>query len=237
MTCAMYYGLQWVSVCCSVLQCVAVCCRVLQCVAVCCSVLQCAAVCCSVLQCVALCCSVLQCVAVCCSVLQCVACVLDSRSFAFILHQHLQARRELKHSCATWFFIRDRTFSHGTRLIHTCYGSIICDMINSSVTRLIDLWLASFILEKLRFLGMSSNFSGICHLAYVTYGWKCDMTSSYEGVTWKNLYSGSFQSGIQKQSTHVIFESFLFGPIEFESESGKSTKRSLVCFGHTSFVS
>ena len=54
---------QYVAVCCSVLQCVAVCCSVLQCVAVCCSVLQCVAVCCSVLQCVAMCCSVLRCVA------------------------------------------------------------------------------------------------------------------------------------------------------------------------------
>ena len=62
--------LQWVAVCCNVLQCVctnfgthvvsiaymfriSVCCSVLQCVAVCCSVLQCVAVCCSALQCVA----------------------------------------------------------------------------------------------------------------------------------------------------------------------------------------
>jgi len=67
--------LQYVAVCCSVLQCVAVCrsrrpttciydapgytylCREMQCVAVCCSVLQCVAVCCSVLQCVAVCCT------------------------------------------------------------------------------------------------------------------------------------------------------------------------------------
>jgi len=47
--------LQYVAVCCSVLQCVAVCCSVLQCVAVCCSVLQRAAVYCSVIQCVAVC--------------------------------------------------------------------------------------------------------------------------------------------------------------------------------------
>jgi len=79
--------LQYVAVCCSVLecdtvhcnvlQCIAVCCGVLQCdvmcCSVCCSVLQCVAVCCGVLQCDVMCCSVLQCVAVCCSVLQCVA--------------------------------------------------------------------------------------------------------------------------------------------------------------------
>ena len=65
--------MQYVAVCCSVLQCAAVCCSVLQCVAVCCSVLQCVAECCSVLQCVAVCCSVLQCVALCCTVLQCIA--------------------------------------------------------------------------------------------------------------------------------------------------------------------
>ena len=77
--------------CCSVLQYVAVCCRVLQCVvvgilrhrvpirlahsvAVCCSVLQCTAECCSVLQCVVLCCSPLPHAtstrSVCCSMLQ-----------------------------------------------------------------------------------------------------------------------------------------------------------------------
>jgi len=80
--------LQYVAVCCSVVQCGAVCCgvcSVLQCGAVWCSVLQYVAVCpskiwlvraeilmcgdlCCVLQCVAVCCSVLQCVAVCCSV-------------------------------------------------------------------------------------------------------------------------------------------------------------------------
>jgi len=76
--------MQYVAVCCSVLQCVAVCCSVLQCVAVMpyvqthtlahlvetharYSMLQCVAACCDVLRCVAMCCSVLQCVAVCCS--------------------------------------------------------------------------------------------------------------------------------------------------------------------------
>ena len=97
--CACVSVLQYVAVCCSVLQCAAVC---LQCVAVCCSLLQCAAVClrcvavycsvlrsvgqlarvelchvhtsvcCSMLQYVAVYCSLLQCAAVCCSVLQCV---------------------------------------------------------------------------------------------------------------------------------------------------------------------
>ena len=42
--------MQFVAVCCSVLQCTAVRCSVLQCVAACCSVLQCAAVCCSLYQ-------------------------------------------------------------------------------------------------------------------------------------------------------------------------------------------
>jgi len=59
---------RWVdflTVCCSVLQCVAVCCSVFQCVAVCCSLLQCVAVCCSVLQGAAVCCSVLQCLCGC----------------------------------------------------------------------------------------------------------------------------------------------------------------------------
>jgi len=55
--------LQYLAMCCNVLQCVAVCCRHTQngcqgarlasCAAVCCGVLQCAAVCCSILQCVA----------------------------------------------------------------------------------------------------------------------------------------------------------------------------------------
>jgi len=80
--------LQFVFVCCSVLQCLIdqhfwqncpsawkqpLCCSVLQYVADCCRVLQRISVRHSVLQCVAVCCSVLQCVAVCCSVLQCVA--------------------------------------------------------------------------------------------------------------------------------------------------------------------
>ena len=83
--------LQYVAVCCSVLQCVAVSetwrfhterARVLQCVAVCCSVLQCVAVCCSELHSVRpgiftwherMCCSALQHVVACCSVLQRVA--------------------------------------------------------------------------------------------------------------------------------------------------------------------
>ena len=52
--------MQYVAVCCSVLQCVAACYSVLQCVAVCCGVLQCVAVCCSVLQCVAVRCSALH---------------------------------------------------------------------------------------------------------------------------------------------------------------------------------
>jgi len=80
---------QYVAVCCSVLQCVAVCSLIcdttdlslsepkVQCVAVCSLIcnstdlslsepkVQCVAVCCGVLQCVAVCCSVLQCVAVC----------------------------------------------------------------------------------------------------------------------------------------------------------------------------
>ena len=38
---AMREVVEYLAVCCSVLQCVAVCCSVLQCVAVCCSVLQC----------------------------------------------------------------------------------------------------------------------------------------------------------------------------------------------------
>ena len=65
-----------VAACCSVLllQYVAVCCSVLQCVAVCFSVLQYAAMCCSVLQCAAVCCGVLQYAAVCCSVLQRIKC-------------------------------------------------------------------------------------------------------------------------------------------------------------------
>ena len=83
--------LQFVAVCCSVLQCVecvAVCCSVLQCVAVCCSVLQCVAcVCCGCsawyASSVAACCNVLQCVAVCCSVLQCVA-VCCMRHVAYV---------------------------------------------------------------------------------------------------------------------------------------------------------
>jgi len=78
--------LQFVAVCCSVLQCVAIFLQFsgglsslsfphphlyrLIYVAVCCSALQCVAVCCSVLQCVAVCCSVLQCDAVCCNVMQ-----------------------------------------------------------------------------------------------------------------------------------------------------------------------
>ena len=46
--------MQYVAVCCSVLQCLAtVCCNVSQCVAVCCGVLRCVAVCCGVLRCVA----------------------------------------------------------------------------------------------------------------------------------------------------------------------------------------
>ena len=79
--------LQYVAVCCGVLQCVAVCRSALsthqprmlglicgkrttsQCVAVCCSVLQCVAVRYGVLQCVAVCCSVLWWFAVCCSAL------------------------------------------------------------------------------------------------------------------------------------------------------------------------
>jgi len=72
---------EYVAVCCSMLQYVAVCCSGSAMILIltlrwCCSVLQCVAVCCivlpthcSVLQCVAVCCSVLQCVAVCCSVL------------------------------------------------------------------------------------------------------------------------------------------------------------------------
>jgi len=70
---SLFFSLESVAVCCSVLQCAAVCCSVLQCAAVCCSVLQCVVVCCNVLQCAAMCCSVLQRAAVCCSVLQCVA--------------------------------------------------------------------------------------------------------------------------------------------------------------------
>ena len=91
-------GLQWVVVCCCVVQCAAMCmlptfmrecvsefgrrmyfnsvAAVSQCVAVCrgvCSVLPCSAVRCSALQCVAVCCSALQWVAVGCGVLQCVA--------------------------------------------------------------------------------------------------------------------------------------------------------------------
>jgi len=70
--------LQYVAVCCSMLQCVAAyvyhCCGVLQRDAVCCSMLQCVAVCCSrhvpLLRCVAVYCSMLHCVAVCCSKLQ-----------------------------------------------------------------------------------------------------------------------------------------------------------------------
>jgi len=69
------FRMQYVAVCCSVLQCFAVRCSVLHCIKWCrralwltdsyTSVLQ-DAVCCSVLQCVAVCCSVLQCVAVYC---------------------------------------------------------------------------------------------------------------------------------------------------------------------------
>jgi len=66
-------ALQWVNMCCTVLQCVVVSRYVLQCVAVCCSALQWVNMCCSALQCVAVSWYVLQCVAVCCSVLQSVA--------------------------------------------------------------------------------------------------------------------------------------------------------------------
>jgi len=75
--------LQYVAVCCSVLQCVAGLAKELEAkakakggmlrVAVCCRVLPCVAVRCCALPCVAVCCSVLQCVAVCCLLLQCVA--------------------------------------------------------------------------------------------------------------------------------------------------------------------
>jgi len=77
--------LQFVAVCCSVLQCVAVSCRAcgafsqktgLFC--------QGAGLCCSVLQCVAVCCSVLQYVAVCCRECQCVA-VVAKRAGAFLI--------------------------------------------------------------------------------------------------------------------------------------------------------
>ena len=54
--------LQFVEVCCIVLQCGVVWCSALQCIAVHCSALQCVAVRCSALQCVAVCCSVLQCI-------------------------------------------------------------------------------------------------------------------------------------------------------------------------------
>jgi len=61
--------LQFVAVCCNVLQCVSPSdITVLQCVVVCCSVFQCVAVCCRVFQCVAVWCSAVQCVALCCSV-------------------------------------------------------------------------------------------------------------------------------------------------------------------------
>jgi len=70
--------LQFVAVCCSVLQCVAVCIeQQSKCDVVCCSVLQCVAVCCGELRRVAVCCSVLQCVAVRCSMVGHVA-VCDS---------------------------------------------------------------------------------------------------------------------------------------------------------------
>ena len=57
--------MQYVAVCCSVLQCVAVCCSVLQCAAVYCSELQCAAMCCGMPQYAAVRCSVSKRVAVC----------------------------------------------------------------------------------------------------------------------------------------------------------------------------
>jgi len=85
----MFWCLQCVAVCCSVLQCVAVVsvlCSVLPCAAVCCSdyrvwlcvavhsrVLPCVAVYGSVLRYVAVCCIVIHCVAVCCSVMQFIA--------------------------------------------------------------------------------------------------------------------------------------------------------------------
>jgi len=53
--------MQYVGVCCGVLQCVAECCSVLQCVAMYWSRLKCVGVSWSVLACVAVCCSVLQC--------------------------------------------------------------------------------------------------------------------------------------------------------------------------------
>ena len=56
--------LQYVTVCCSVLQCLVTCCSVLQCVAVGCRVLWCVMVCRSALPHVAVCCHMLQCVAV-----------------------------------------------------------------------------------------------------------------------------------------------------------------------------
>ena len=74
--------LQWVVVCCSLVQCGAVSCSVISFMhpasvdlsafcCVCCSVLQRVAVCCSVVWCHAVSCSVLQCGAVWCSVVQC----------------------------------------------------------------------------------------------------------------------------------------------------------------------
>ena len=85
--------LQWVAVCCSVMQCVALCCSVLQCVAVCYSVLQCVASCCSVLQCAAVCCSVLQCVAVCCR---------EGHGEAIMSHIWMRHFTHMNESCHTY---------------------------------------------------------------------------------------------------------------------------------------
>jgi len=74
------YG-RWIYIaCCGVMQFVALCCRVLQCAA--CRRVECAGrwiytVCCSVMQFVAVCCSVLQCVAVCCVQMRCMCRWMD----------------------------------------------------------------------------------------------------------------------------------------------------------------
>jgi len=84
-------ALQYVAVCCTVLQGFAICCSVLRCIAVCCNggvsvcgEQQTCEACCSMLQCSAMCSRALQCATMCCDVLQCVAmevflCVVRSR--------------------------------------------------------------------------------------------------------------------------------------------------------------
>jgi len=168
--------------------------------------LQCVSVFCSVLQCIVMCCSVLQCVAVCCSVLQCLEFMPVRDVLCLILNESY------------------------SQCVAVCCSALLCVAVFCTHASVAVCFppCPAFVFPAAQLCSKMSKKKSFKHKKtyqkIVTITWAKIL---YDSPPYSRLGVLLIQNPNVKRKQRPL-QSFLFGPIEFQTASAKYAKRSLL---------